>query len=246
MGKIIQELYNGKVKIEFNSDRHKYNRVEFPKEWLISVTACTGMVDKSRILMLWAEKLTKEHLLNHIGKPLTEELILEATSLHRTKKEEAASIGVLAHQYCQAHICSILDKTEKPKLPKDEQVLNSVTGFLRWINESKIKFLASENIVYSRKKNYVGIFDALAKIDGKLCLIDFKTSKSGHYPEYKFQLAGYRYAYEEEHGLIDHNIIAHFNKETGDFELIPCEDYKKDVKTFLACLQIKQRIKELK
>lgn len=235
------KLYNGKVEIEFYEKSHMY-KFQGEKKRLISVTACTGIIDKSGPLMYWAVNLAKAHLLDNLnnGDGVDELVIEEACRQHQLRKEKAATIGSLVHDWAEKYI-----NKEKPAMPKNKNVLNGVIAFLKWVEYHKVKFIASEQMVYSRRKDYVGLFDALVKIKGKLCLIDFKTSK-GIYPEYRFQLAGYRYAYEEEHGkVIDKNIIAHFDKETGEFQTVVCEDYEKDVKAFLGCLEIKKRLKQI-
>ena len=41
-------------------------------------------------------------------------------------------------------------------------------------------------------------------------------------------------------------MIIRFGKNTGDFEVVELEGYEADKKTFLACLTIKKRLKEIK
>ncbi len=67
-----------------------------------------------------------------------------------------------------------------------------------WVNLTDIKWVASERFIYSNLYNYVGICDAIAEIDGKTVLIDFKTSNRIRKLEYGMQTSAYAKAYEEE------------------------------------------------
>ena len=251
-------LYKGKIQIDFygptedSPKRHIY-KLRGNKERLLSVTSATGIIDKSGPLMNWAIRVTKEYLIECLEKriKISIEDIEAASKQHRIKKEKAASIGSIVHQFAEDYI-----NKKKPEIPekikgmkKDdmEKVRNGIIAFLKWVTDHKIKFVASEKLVYSKKHNFVGLMDVVYKEKGKLVAGDFKTSKSGHYHEHKFQLSAYRGADEEESGVkYNRSAILHFDKETGDFEVIECVDHAKDYKTFLSCLAIKKRLKELK
>lgn len=247
----VEKLYGGKVEIAFYEKSHMY---KLNGERLISVTACTGIIDKSSPLIYWAVNLTRDYLLECIDTikgGITEEHILEACKQHRIKKEKAADIGSIVHQFAEDYINeenpAIPEKIKGMKKDDMEKIRNGIIAFLKWVDDHKIKFVASEKLVYSKKHKFVGLMDVVYKEKGKLVAGDFKTSKSGHYPEYKFQLSAYRGADEEENGVkYDRSAILHFDKETGEFEVIECEDHKKDYATFLSCLSIKNRLKELK
>jgi len=123
--------------------------------------------------------------------------------------------------------------------------LNGVTAFLRWIKEYKVKFIESERLVYSKKYDYVGLMDLKARINGKLALVDFKTSK-GVYNEYRYQVAAYLYADQEESGdKYEECWIIKFDKDDGNFEAHKIEDFEDDYKAFLGALQVKKREKVL-
>ena len=244
----VQKLYGGKVEIAFYEKSHMY---KLDGERLISVTACTGIIDKSGPLMYWAVNLARDYLLENLENGITEDHIIEASKQHRIKKEKAATIGSIVHQFAEDYINKknpeIPEKIKGMKKDDMEKVRNGIIAFLKWVTDHKIKFVASEKLVYSKKHNFVGLMDVVYKEKGKLVAGDFKTSKSGHYHEYKFQLSAYRGADEEESGVkYDRSVILHFDKETGDFEVIECVDHAKDYKTFLSCLAIKKRLKELK
>jgi len=242
-------LYNGKVKIDFYEGRHTYKK---DGETLISVTGATGMIDKSRPLLIWAERLAANDLLEKLksGKKLTAEDVLTATGLHRVYKKEAADTGTLIHNFAEAwvkHKLKIIK--DGPAMPTDEKVLNGAMAFLKWVDEHKVKFIAAEKLVYSKKHNYVGLCDTIFTMGSEkhkiLHVGDYKSSKA-IYNEYRYQVAAYQEADTEESGAVYGNKwIMKFGKDDGEFEAKEFAEHDKDFKVFLACLAIKKREKEL-
>jgi hypothetical protein len=241
------ELYNGEIIIDFFETKHQYKK-RGEKKCITSVTAATGMINKP-LLIPWAVKLTKVYLIEKLenSEAVTVADVEEAAKQHRIKKDTAAEKGTQVHNWAEQYINFKLGKEKKkPEMPKDESVLNGVLAFLDWEKEHKVKFLASEKLVYSKKHDYVGLMDAEAIIDGKRCVVDFKTS-SGIYNEMRYQVAAYQAADEEESGKkYDGNRwIVRFSKETAEFDARELAEQKKDLKAFLGCLEIKKREKEL-
>lgn len=240
------KLYKGSVLIDFYEKKHWY-RHHNTGATIISVTGVTSIVDKSRPLIIWATRLAETHLTTLIndGKKITVEHVVEACKLHQVRKEEAATSGTLVHKWAEDYI-----KGLDPELPKDEKILNGVTAFLNWVKEHDVKFYESERMVYSKKHDFVGTLDAIAKIKNRTCLIDFKTS-NGVYSEMRYQVAGYQLAYEEETGkkFTGPRYLIRFDKDTGDFHVHNLDEdpknYEKDKAAFLAALALKRREKEL-
>ena len=241
---MLQEhsLYKGKVKIKFEDERHIF--YDEKGKQIPGVTSATGVVDKSGALMGWVAKMMGLYLLTEKEKGngmITEELVGKAKKEYRNLQKQAADIGTEIHQWVSDWILG-----KKPEMPDNEKVVNGITAFLRFQKEHNLKWVESEKVIYSKKHSYAGILDAVAKEGNKLVLIDFKSS-SGIYEEMQFQVAGYEIAYEEETGKkIDKRIIIKFGKETGDFEVKELDNIEKDKKAFLACLQLKNRLNELK
>lgn len=243
-------LYKGKIKIDFFEGKHTYKK---DGQILLSVTGCTGIIDKSRVLMNWAERLANDDLLAKIkdGKNLTEEDVLSATHLHQVYKKEAADIGTKIHDFAEQWTKYQLKQVkEKPEMPKDEKVLNGVMAFLKWVDEHHIKFIAAEKLVYSKKHNYVGLCDCVFTMGSEkhkiLHVGDYKSSKA-IYNEYRYQVAAYQEADAEESGAVyGTKWLIRFGKDTGEFEAHEYAEHDKDFRTFLACLQIRRRENELK
>ena len=82
-----------------------------------------------------------------------------------------------------------------------------ILGFLSWVEEHDVRILEAEQIVYSRKHDYVGTMDILCtmgiglngeKEDHKILHFgDYKTG-GGIYMDMEFQVSGYKGARLEE------------------------------------------------
>lgn len=242
------KLYKGEVVIDFDPVTHRYT---MGKKNLISVTACTGMKDKSAPLIYWATGLMKDELLAlvYAGKPITQESIIEASKAHQRAKEKAASIGSMVHDWIEQWTILRGENVPMPEgdSPDTQNVINGIIAFLSWVNDNKVKIQDPERIIYSRKHDFVGKIDAVATINGKKCLLDYKTSKI-FATEYRYQTAAYQLAYTEEFGTqFDGRYILKLNKEDGAFSnaYIPQSEYGGDVDAFLGLLALKRREKEI-
>ena len=251
-------LYKGKVIIDFFGEgAFHYYKKRGTKDTIVSVTSAVGIVDKSSALIWWAIGLMKEKLHENLeflvkskdGTAIAEK-IEEAGKQHQIKKEEAADLGTQVHDWVDRYTNA--SKKEKAEMVKtenlknlDERVVNGISAFLRWIKKQKVEFLENEKLVYSNKYDYVGLLDAKAKINGKLALVDYKTSK-GVYSTYRYQTAAYLKADEEESGVkYDERWILKFGKDDGEFEAYKLESLEEDFETFIACLVVKKREKFL-
>lgn len=138
-----------------------------------------------------------------------------------------------------------------PKLPTNKMLLSAVNEFLKWVKDNNVHFLSSEFKVYSKKYNYAGTADFLAKIGNKLVLGDIKTS-SGIWDEMHLQTASYKHAYQEEFPdqKIDHTVIVRCGKkgteEKPDFEIMEMNEFEKNFNAFYGALILYRRLKEMK
>jgi hypothetical protein len=239
-------LYNGKVKIEFTEGSHRYKING--KSGCPSVTSVTGLLNKPALLF-WSANLARDFMLEHLraGTLFTEELIMEAAKQHTIRKEQAATSGTMVHKWASDYI-----KGEKPEMPDDENVLRGVTAFLNWVDEHGVKFMASEQIVYSKKHDYVGIMDCKFTLKSEKHKIphcgDFKTS-SGIYPEMYAQVSAYQEADAEESGCeYGDKWIIRFDKKDGTFEArsFPLSRHAQDFGAFLGLLSAKRWLDDIK
>ena len=209
-------LYKGKVKIKFVESNHSY---WLNGKRLTGVTTIIGKAyDKSAILMAWQLNETIASLLNNKNRLIEattdaeiKDILAEAKKAAAEKKDLAAEIGKAIHRWVELYI-----KGELPEMPEDDRVAEGVNNFVRWLDESKMKLIDSEKIVYSKRYGFVGTLDITAERDGKLYLLDIKTGNA-IYPEYRIQTAAYLMADKEESGReYAGRVILRVSKETEE------------------------------
>lgn len=264
----ISNLYDGRVQVKFEEQRHFYQvrlvhpageptlydpaGEGIPSNWqdVPSVTGILKVSDKSAALTQWAAnqvvKIIEQQIKPGVAYDEIElmKIIRTARYNFRSVSKEATDIGTLAHDWIEAFLCGT------PKdMPHNEKAQNCCTAALKWIQAHKFTATRTERPLYSMKYNYVGTMDAggLGKIDDRPAIVDWKTSKA-LYPEYRFQLAAYAKAFEEEFGILPDRWLVRLDKETGDVEPIrlPEEDIDKDFLAFLGLQAAHFRLNELK
>jgi hypothetical protein len=172
-----------------------------------------------------------------------EQVLAQAKKAHREVKQEAADIGTMAHQWLEQYF-----RVGPPPMPEHPAVLNCVNAALAWLAEHHVEPVANERRIYSRKYKFSGTADMIAKVDGVLTLLDWKSSKSC-YPEFRLQTAAYVAAYEEETGeYLQGRTLVRLGKEDGEFDpkSYTRAQYRQDWKAFRAALELHQFLKSIK
>lgn len=199
-----------KLPVNFDEKAHVY---DVNGQLFTGVTTILQVLNKP-FLMFWYAKMVAEDL-----KPKWEEVkkiktkadwdkLVDASKSAATKKsDKAKDIGHQVHAWIEQYI------TDKDvELPEDEQVVACIRQFLKWNKERKPKWLASEAIVASMTNRFAGTVDALCELDGKMTVLDFKTS-SQISDEYALQLAGYQIALEEMGIMVEQRAIVRIPKD---------------------------------
>lgn len=193
-------LYKGKIQVKFFPGSHAYYVNGKRKT---GVTTYLGIIDKSRALVIWATELYRDFLLDTLATgPITEQDIQDGCGLHEVRKQQAADLGTKIHDWCEHYIkhkLKVRGYENAPEMPDEKAVQIGVTAFLEWAGEHEVEFVSSERVVYSKKHDFIGKMDIEARIDGKLCLVDLKSS-NGLYNTVRLQTAAYVMADEEESG----------------------------------------------
>ena len=103
---------------------------------------------------------------------------------------EAAEYGTYIHTMCQYSLENDIE-LESPHEMTDK----FMKGLWKWKVKYKVKVIAMEHEVIT--DTYGGRLDLVCEMDGVVTLVDFKTGKSSYYDTWKWQIAGYRQAYNE-------------------------------------------------
>jgi hypothetical protein len=194
------ELYGGDVVLTFDEDKHTYKiNGSLVKD---SISGCLKVIAKPA-LVGWAASAAVDHIVARMypGMMLDEIIIKDlakgAKVAYRQKTEDAADLGTLGHKWVEDYLKAQAENRPTPGLPINPQLRNIAETFLQFMRDNDVQVIAAEQKVYSRKLNIAGTFDCLAKFNGKLAILDWKTG-SGIYPEYFLQMGGYDVCYTEE------------------------------------------------
>jgi hypothetical protein len=231
------KLYNGEVELKFDPITHTYT---VDGEIVLGVTSITGVLDKPALLY-WVNNTDMKYLEEalKVGMRIDEiskvSIISGMKGLFRKRSGEAADIGTAVHAYLEKYLKAGINKEPLPPMPVNELINKSVQAFLDWTKENNVKFLSSEKKIYSKQYKYAGTLDAEAMVDGKYCIVDFKTS-SGIYPEMFIQTAAYAKAIEEEmNKKVAQVWILRIPKDGSEFEYAHNNNIDIYFKSFLGC-----------
>jgi len=246
MEKETYPLYGGEVLLTFSPGKHLYEVDNLPVD---GVTTVLSVISKPA-LTAWAANMAAEHILATLkpGQVMNEMTIKalanEAKMAHRKKKENAADIGTFIHEWVEHYI-----KTGEEKPVEHPEIQNGVAAWKEWVASHKeVKFVASEEKIFSRTHRFAGTFDFILVLDGKRYIGDLKTGKA-IYPEYFLQTSAYQLARQEEHPEEEYagHIIVNCQK-TGELEVAMSEidDYDSNRDAFLSALSLYRWQKKLK
>jgi hypothetical protein len=270
----LLKFYDGKAIIEKKpwGEYFTYRR-QGERDTLLSATRITSKLSKGDILLNWAIGLITGYTRNYIensptDKFLRQELLSVIDTAMRQPEEmkiKGGIAGSFIHTYAHAFALAKINGTELPTpdfsvLPEDviPRAENGVSAFLDWFNNNDVEFLEMEKTVYYNSFfagdtkegeeiiEYIGILDLLAIVNGKLTVVDYKSSK-GIYSEQRYQVGGYCFARNSEVKDKAIGMIVDFHKETGELlmEEIAADDASKNIKAFLGLYQVAKREKEL-
>jgi tellurite resistance-related uncharacterized protein len=189
--------------VQFTQRGHKYALDGNP---MVSVTTLLNIVDKPA-LKGWAAKETVKYLQ---GEPMTDgtpgwvsppawepgrfytadEIAAAceaAKGAFRRKSKKAKDRGTLAHEWIEAHVYG-----QKPETPADPMVASAVSAYMEWELSNNVEPVEHELRLAEPVAGIAGTIDQLAVVNGRLTVLDYKTS-SGVYPEHHIQVDAYAY-----------------------------------------------------
>lgn len=121
---------------------------------------------------------------------------LGAVKAHQKELAKAGEIGTQIHQMIEWTLKTAIGTEAGPKPVVSDKAQHAVTAFEVWALSVNLKPVLIEKTVYSKAHGYAGTMDLLARVNGILTLIDFKSGKAV-YPEAFLQSAAYSIALEE-------------------------------------------------
>lgn len=114
--------------------------------------------------------------------------------LERIKKAPWEDRDAAANRGTEVHrIAEKLSIGERVDVP--DELAGHVESAVRFLDEWDVRPALLERPVFNRTFSYAGTIDLVADLaDGSRRLIDYKTNRSGPFPEVALQLAAYRHA----------------------------------------------------
>jgi hypothetical protein len=151
-----------------------------------------------------------------------------------------AAIGTIAHEAIHAWAAGDVFDTF---LPDDPAGLAATQAALAWMQEQGVEVDGSEVIVCDAgvDTGWAGTLDLIARIDGKLTVVDFKTNRSGLYTEHLLQVAAYASAVERlSDATIQQTMLVHCDREGRGYTTVTRDDYewRTDEVLFRAALDL--------
>lgn len=273
-------FYNGEVELRYEPRGHVYYRI-IDGEWVVQngVTTVVHIIDKSDALIPWGCKMmaakilaeapistlpTGERVLPQQAYEDFEKLIIRGKSAHQEKKDEAANIGSLAHNWIEQYIKTLLVNDAAHAIylrtalwPENERSANCCTAALKWMDRHNVRWRCTERKIYSREYRYAGTMDGLAVVDScddplccprpfkdRLSVIDWKSSNY-LYLEYLLQTAAYKSAYVEEmQEKVEDIWVIRLGKDDGEFDPwhVEEEHFAEDFDAFLLALELTRAV----
>lgn len=121
---------------------------------------------------------------NRKEQPLTDEV--DINNYHEKVLNDAAELGTAMHEWIQADVVGDVPYPDVSKQsPAFWEMVEVWNQFRNWHD---IEPYFTENTVWNGEAGYAGTFDGVWKIDGKVTLLDIKTSRS-LWPDHLMQIA---------------------------------------------------------
>lgn len=136
-----------------------------------SPSKLSNLPDKPGLKFWYADCMAKELLEKIKIGNITEQDIADAKMAWKRALDQAADIGSQVHKYAELFV-----KGEKPAIPEHPKAKNGVLAFQKFMSQHRVKVIEPESHVYSRKYKIAGIMDALAEVDGRLTVLDYKAA----------------------------------------------------------------------
>ena len=175
--------------VEINGKRHYIH----PLNKKIKVPSVTSVLDMlpSHYLRIWNSKVTAQAAIDDFD--YVSELIASGKS-HKAiewlkaaatrELNKAADMGDRVHNTLEEIITT-------GKWDVDPEVEPYIQGFYEFCERFEPEWMFVEHSIFSISHLYAGSFDAIAKINKKNYMIDFKTTRSGISSKVAMQLAAY-------------------------------------------------------
>ena len=246
-------------KFTFEENTHTY-RLDGKR--MYGVTTVLGIIAKPALIS-WSAKMAVEYIkertdkfIHHIdgaeynvSEDIYKEVLNEAKTAYAKKRDKAGEQGTDVHAEVEKMIKRAIDNDNghiiREYIIKSHHI-KQVEHFVNWAVENKIKFLASEQMLWSESMFCAGTVDFVFEKDGKRYIGDIKTGRQ-IYDEAYFQMGGYQIMLEEMgKNNFAGSVVVRLGKD-GKFEEKWNYDMETNKRAFLSALElfkIKEQLKK--
>ena len=237
------------MSLKFYPASHRYR---LDGAWVPGVTTLIGKGLPKPALPYWAARTVAEWVADNPD--LTEELkrmggrgpaVAFLKELPWQKRDEAAIRGTDVHALAERLVHG--DEVEVP-----EHLAARVQGYVDWLDATNVEPLLTERPCASRQWQYAGTFDLIARMDGKVWLLDVKTS-SDVYGSTALQLTAYGNAEfyldqdntEQPLPAVERYGVLHVTDYGTTLHYLPADQNEAAWKDFLHVQFVGRRAKEI-
>jgi hypothetical protein len=258
--KTINERINSAI--SYDGSNHSYTRNSDGKllAGVSSVSELAKSKDAGNFLAQWKvnESIiyidTNWDVKKEYTKAEKAQILKDSKYAHKTKSKDATDIGTFFHDFLEQYIKSRIENKPFHNPINNISLSTAFIEFLKWEKKNKVEWIASELLVYNEELELAGRLDAIAYVNGKITIIDFKVANSVS-PGYYLQTAGYWLCLEAmgiipedrliirlpktEKRKVWNNELKQYNMVDNVIEFLQVPtDIGFDKQTFISCRQI--------
>jgi len=239
---IVDDQVKGVWIPEHDDDGHHYRHRDTGT--LFDSVTTKNIVEKPH-LITWASRLSAQYMadkgdwLGEDADPGTvKQMVKDASLAFKKERDVAASIGTAAHNALEDYINSGFEGKALDYLETENiKAVAATRSGQKCLDEEDIEAISAELVVGSEKVGVAGTLDLLCLWDGKLMIVDWKTSNSIS-DNYAMQIATYACLLEEMTGLkIDGARIVKLEKSRAKYTIY---DLKYPRRAYAAAKRIYQ------
>ena len=218
-------------------------------ERMTGVTTILGTIAKPALIG-WAARMACEFISEHSPRvddhviphwQVSDMVLAEAKNAHTKKKEAGAMAGTDTHTLAEEYIKDMIAHGGTAEFGTKPD-WKPIEPFMQWAIKENIRFIASEQRLYSKQMFVAGTADFIFEKDGKRYIGDIKTYKKLWDRVPMLQCAGYGIMYREMNGKdIDGYCVFNLPKERSFKENEDVRwsyDVAGDQEGFLAALSL--------
>lgn len=171
-------------------NRGRGHRYLIDGERAVGVTTAIDALGKPALIN-WAANTTAGYAVDHWGElaamPVSKRLAVLQKARYADLDQagrRGTEVHAIAEQLVQGHEVDV-----------PEEIAGYVESTVKFLDAWEPVPIITETVVANRQWRYCGTTDGVCRLrDGTVCVFDWKTGRSGIFPEVSLQLAAYRHA----------------------------------------------------